>query len=93
MIRVSATIEMSVIWALSKILIVRSMFQKGKYFVWAGAHDLWHPSFVSAGVDALEREPDVVLAYPYTMLISIDGKPLGVTPDRIGYAHVGRTTL
>jgi glycosyltransferase involved in cell wall biosynthesis len=56
---------------------------KGKYFVWAGAHDLWHPSFVSAGVDVLEREPDVVLAYPYTMLISIDGKPLGVTPDRI----------
>jgi glycosyltransferase involved in cell wall biosynthesis len=55
----------------------------GKYFMWAADHDLWDPTFVSACVSVLEAEPNVVLAYPQTMLIDPDGNSLGLTPDQI----------
>jgi len=55
----------------------------GKYFMWAGDHDLWQPSFVSRCVSVLENDPTVVLAYTRTMFIGMDDSPLGITPDRI----------
>ncbi len=48
----------------------------GKYFVWASGHDLWAPQFLSHCVEVLEREPDVVLCYPRSVVIDADGKEL-----------------
>ena len=46
---------------------------KGKYFAWAGDHDIWHPEWAEVLVDSLEHNPGVVLAYPQTVAISPDG--------------------
>src|SRR5262245_10163897 len=45
-----------------------------KYFMWAGAHDLWSPSFVSRAVGMLEADPQLVLAYPRPITIDTTGK-------------------
>jgi len=71
----------------------------GKYFMWAGAHDLWAESYVSQCTSILEREPTVALAYSRTMLIDLEGNPIGLMPDQIDtrgmtpaarYAHLIR---
>ncbi|MFS8084622.1 MAG: glycosyltransferase family 2 protein, partial [Acidobacteriota bacterium] len=56
---------------------------RGTFFVWAGAHDLWHPSFVSRCAAILEKDASVVLAYSQTMLVNLDGDPIDIAPDRI----------
>jgi len=53
----------------------------GKYFMWAGGHDLWDPSFVARAVSQLEADPEVILVYPRVMLIDRAGTELGVTSD------------
>ena len=72
---------------------------QGTYFMWAGAHDLWAQSYVSRCISILERDPMVVLAYSRTMLIDLEGNPIGVMPDQIDtrgmttpvrYAHLIR---
>ena len=60
-----------------------SQLAKGKYFMWAGDHDLWHPSFISRLASLLENSPGVVLAYPRTLLIDMDGRVLEMFPDKI----------
>lgn len=65
----------------------------GKYFMFAGSHDLWHQTFISRCVDILEDEPEVVIAYSRTMLIDIDDKPIEIMSDRIdtrGMSHLKR---
>jgi glycosyltransferase involved in cell wall biosynthesis len=57
-------------------------FSKGKYFMWAGDHDLWHPSFISRLVSVLENDSSVVLAYPRTILIDVHNNPLEIMSDR-----------
>jgi hypothetical protein len=47
-----------------------------RYFAWGSDHDRWHPDWLATLVDALERHPDVVLAYPLTQRIDPDGAPL-----------------
>ena len=37
---------------------------KGKFFLWAGGHDLWSSNMISHCVDALESHPDAVIAVP-----------------------------
>jgi glycosyltransferase involved in cell wall biosynthesis len=51
---------------------------EGEYFKWASADDLCGPSFVSACAKVLDEHPEVVLAYPQTMMIDADGNHLGV---------------
>ncbi|HKQ53329.1 MAG TPA: glycosyltransferase family A protein [Pyrinomonadaceae bacterium] len=46
-----------------------------KYFMWAGAHDLRHPSMLSRCIAALEADAEVVLAYPRVAGIDREGKP------------------
>lgn len=46
-----------------------------KYFMWAGAHDLRHPSMLSRCVAALEADEEVVLAYPKVAGIDREDKP------------------
>lgn len=55
----------------------------GEFFMWAGAHDLWHQSFISRCTNILLEDENVVLAYPQTMLINMDGDPMEIAPDRI----------
>lgn len=70
---------------------------QGKYFAWAGAHDLWEPSFISQCVAVLEADDSVVGVQPLADLIDIDGSTLGMYGDEIQtrgmpmlrrYAHV-----
>jgi hypothetical protein len=51
--------------------------------MFAGDHDLWHPTFISRCVSILEADPMTVLAYSRTMLIDLDGHPLELMPDQI----------
>lgn len=46
---------------------------RGEFFKWASANDLIAPNFIEACVAALDREPQVVLAYGRTILF--DGDP------------------
>jgi len=55
----------------------------GKYFMFASSHDLWDPTFVSKCISILEKENDVVLVYPQTLLIDQNNKPLMITPDAL----------
>lgn len=56
---------------------------KGKYFMWAGAHDLWEPTFISQAVGLLESDPSVILCYPETMLIDTAGQRVMKVPDEM----------
>jgi glycosyltransferase involved in cell wall biosynthesis len=49
----------------------------GEYFKWASADDLCAPGFLSACVQYLDNHPEVVLAYPLTILIDADGREIG----------------
>ena len=55
----------------------------GEFFMWAGAHDLWHPSFISRCANVLREDKSVVLAYSRTMLVNVNGEPMEIAPDRI----------
>jgi len=55
----------------------------GDYFMWAGAHDLWHSKFVSSALPLFEADSGLVLVYPRTMLIDPDGNELMMTPDEL----------
>lgn len=46
------------------------------YFMWAGAHDLWSPSYVSRCVALLDADPQVVAAYSLTGLKDCGGADL-----------------
>ena len=48
----------------------------GKYFVLAGAHDLWSKNYLDVLVDALEKTPDAVLSYALTAWINEEGNPI-----------------
>lgn len=62
----------------------------GKYFMWASGHDLWAATFISRCVQTLEHEPSVVLSYPLSVVIDVDGSELGLMKDfPIDTRHVG----
>ena len=63
---------------LGQIVNFRAVFNasRGKYFAWAGHHDIWHPEWIEANLDVLERHPEVVLAYPRSSAISNEGEEL-----------------
>lgn len=54
---------------------------KAKYFMCAGGHDRWAPSFLESCVSHLEQNPTDVLAYGRTMFIDKDGTWLKEVPD------------
>ncbi|HYR75230.1 MAG TPA: glycosyltransferase family 2 protein [Pyrinomonadaceae bacterium] len=53
----------------------------GKYFMWAGGHDLWGSTFVSRAVSVLESDPGVVLVFARAMLIDTHGNHHGIMAD------------
>ena len=48
----------------------------GKYFAWAGDHDLWHPEWAESHANLMENHPEVVLAYPQAVSISPGGNEI-----------------
>jgi glycosyltransferase involved in cell wall biosynthesis len=60
--------------------VARQMYPEAEYFAWASDHDLWHPRWLQQLVDTLDREPDVVLAYPLNRRIGPSGETLARKP-------------
>ena len=56
---------------------------RGAYFMWAGDHDLWSPTYVSRCVAALESDRGVVLAYSQTTLIDGLDNPISRMNDAL----------
>jgi len=53
----------------------------GDYFMWVTDHDLYDKKFISRCVEILDNDPSVVLCYPNTIFIDLEGNDLGITPD------------
>ena len=58
----------------------RARHPEAEYFAWASDHDLWHPRWLQQLVDALDANPDVVLAYPLNRRIGAAGEVLKRRP-------------
>ena len=48
----------------------------GDYFMWAAGHDLWSPDLLRRCVEALEDNPEAVIACAESHWIDADGRPL-----------------
>ena len=55
----------------------------GQYFRWATADDVFAPESLEKCVPVLEKNPDVILCYPKTILIDGDGKVIGPYEDNL----------
>jgi glycosyltransferase involved in cell wall biosynthesis len=55
----------------------------GEYFMWAGGHDIWAPTYLSRCVEVLDSDDAVVLCNSATRHIGQDGEDLGVTVRQI----------
>lgn len=70
--------------------VARERYPDAEYFAWASDHDLWHPRWLQELVDALDRHPEVVLAYPLNRRIGPAGEVLARKPwafDTFGIAN------
>jgi len=45
---------------------------KGEYFMWAGGHDLWAPTYISSCVEVLEGDKTVVVCNSQAQIMSAD---------------------
>ncbi len=54
---------------------------KGKYFMYAAGHDLWHPTFISKAVSIMEADSDIILCYARTNRIDSSNEVLGLAPN------------
>ncbi len=64
-------------------------YPDAEYFAFASDHDLWHPRWLQELVAALDRHPEVVLAYPLNRRIGGAGEVLARKPwgfDTFGVA-------
>jgi glycosyltransferase involved in cell wall biosynthesis len=57
---------------------------RGKYFKWAAHDDILAPDYLARCVEALDRNPDAVLAYPATVMIDERGTPTDEDPYDVG---------
>lgn len=60
--------------------LARARHPEAEYFAWTSDHDLWHPRWLRQLVDALDGNPDVVLAYPLNRRIGPAGELLKRKP-------------
>lgn len=58
---------------------------RAEYFRWATYDDLVAPTLLARCVEVLDREPDVVLAYPKTVNIDDDGNVRGDYEDNFAF--------
>lgn len=54
---------------------------RGTYFKWAADDDICRPGFLRSCVDRLDADRDAVLAWPRTLLIDEDDRPIGELAD------------
>ncbi len=54
---------------------------RGKYFMWASDHDLWHPTLLTKAVAVMENDPEVILCYSRAQRIDKEGNFLCLGPD------------
>jgi glycosyltransferase involved in cell wall biosynthesis len=47
----------------------RELFPHSDFFAWASDHDVWHPRWLEVLTRVLDDNPQVVLAYPYSVRI------------------------
>ena len=64
--------NMGMSWNMNQLLTLA----QGKYFKWAGSHDFVAPSFVSKCLEALNANPNAVLAYPLVQAVNGNGEPI-----------------
>jgi len=50
----------------------------GEYFMWAGGHDVWAPTYLSRCVEVLEGDASIVHCNSVAHYMSYDGKDLGL---------------
>lgn len=55
----------------------------GAYFKWCGADDVFDPRFLKVCVAALLPRPDAILAFPRTIVIDGEGRPIARTTDHL----------
>lgn len=58
-----------------------ALARRPPYFKWAAADDICAPRFLEVCIDALEQNPDAVLAYPVSVHIDASGNPMPDLPD------------
>jgi glycosyltransferase involved in cell wall biosynthesis len=69
---------------------------KGKYFVLAGAHDLWSENYLEKLAKKLDNNPDIVLAHGVTKWIDENGHDLNIPTgfiDTSGFGSIARFNL
>jgi glycosyltransferase involved in cell wall biosynthesis len=59
----------------------------GEYFRWAAGDDLFAPESLERCVQVLDREPEVVLCYPRTVMIDEHGNRIGEYDDNLNLPH------
>lgn len=57
-------------------LLASESFPAMELFAWGSDHDVWHPRWLSELVDALDADPEAVVAYPHSFRIDGDGRVL-----------------
>ena len=60
---------------------------RGEYFKWNAADDVCGPDFLKVCVDALDCNPDAVIAYPRTKVIDADGNYVRDYDYEVDLAH------
>lgn len=56
---------------------------RAKYFKWIAYDDVCLPSFLEKCIEVLDRNPDIALCYPKTVLIDEDGNEIKKYDDRL----------
>lgn len=54
---------------------------RGEYFKFAPADDVCSPMYLERCVEVLDRDPSVVLTYPKTQFVDVEGNPLDVQDE------------
>lgn len=60
--------------------LARQLFPQAEFFAWASDHDLWHPRWLEAMEQALDDQPDAVIACPLVQRIDADGSVTWTQP-------------
>jgi glycosyltransferase involved in cell wall biosynthesis len=69
--------NMGAVWNFNRVFEL----SKGEYFMWAADHDLWDSTFISHCVSVFESDSGIVLVYPQTMYIGLEGEQLRTFVD------------
>jgi glycosyltransferase involved in cell wall biosynthesis len=69
--------NMGAVWNFNRVFEL----SKGEYFMWATDHDLWDSTFISHCVSVFESDSGIVVVYPQTMHIGLEGEQLRTVVD------------